>query len=532
MEQKVSAAYSFATVLTAYLLLIAAAPAFSEKASPSLKFTMYEASLGTTDNGTLDPLRTYQMLYFNLQHQIFETLVSLDLNTQKLMPCLAASWEKRSNDAWRFHLRRGVRFHNGEPFTAEAVKFTLELMKDPRNKFGGRFLFESIAAVQAVDDYTVDILLRTPDALLLRKLSSVGFMFPPKYYTRAGEAYFSRYPVGTGPFRFFYYTKSGAGLDEVHLVTNEDYWRADSPHVKELVYIFIPRDRQWAALQQGDIDMLITQYPGSVSQVRASPAFSVFARKALRNSVCLFNVDKPGPLADLRVRKAVQHAVSRSEIIDKVLKGYGTPLSTIAPGGTMSHATGPALYDEDRSKSLALLKEAGYEKGFTLRVVASRSHPTDGVVSVLAEQLGRIGIRAEVTLLSRDEIIKEIVSPKLMGAWQPSRYDLWVVTGWPDIFGTGSHFYFMFLTSRGLFNFGASVNRDSDVDRLYAKAVEASDDAALARRLQALDRYCLDQSLALPLYQTQIIYAMKKNVHFDPGYNDLPLSLQHCIVDQ
>ena len=497
-------------------------------AEKTLRFTMYETALGSVDNGTLNPLRTYNFLYFTLQHQIFETLVSVDFNTQQIRPVLAEKWEITKQKTIRFYLRRGVHFHNGEDFTAASVKFSIDLMKDPRNKFAGRFFLDTVAAVQVIDDYTVEFVLHGPDALLLRKLAAIGFIFPRKYCERVGDEYFSRYPVGTGPFRFFYFTSPAGGGREIHFVANEDYW-GGAAALQELVYCFVPKERQWQALESGTIDMLITQIPRPAA-LPENAALSIFTERPLRNSVCLLNIDKPGPLQDIRVRKAIEHAVSRGDIIARALHGYAKPLYTIAPKGSLAYSPGKPLYIEDTSTALSLLKQAGFTAGCTLSVMASNVEPAVSVVNVLKAQLAGCGIKLEPHFLSRDDIIKEIVTPKLMGQTQPASYDMWVINGWPDIFGATAHFYFLFLHSGGMFNIGVHMNTDSPIDVLYAKALEARDDKELADRLQQLDRAILQDALAIPLYQAELMYGMKKNVHFKPGLNDLPLSFKQCIV--
>lgn len=496
-----------------------------------LSFTMYEAALGTIDDGTLDPLRTLQMPYFNLQHQLFETLVALDQNTQTIVPLLAESWESPADTTLRFHLRRGVRFHNGEPFTARAVKFSLDLMLDPRQRFGGRFLFDVIAGVRIVDDYTVDIRLRYPDGRLLRRLAVIGFMLPPQYFKAAGETYFTRNPMGTGPYRFFYNKMTPRGVRETHLVANEDYW-GTGPAIQEVVYKFIPRQHQWQALKDGEVDLLITQAP-EPEAVSDPPASLVVEKKpSLRTAFCLFNIDKPGPLQDVRVRRALEHAVNRREIIDGALHGYGRPLyATTAAEGSLAHGTWAPPYDESAAKAAALLAEAGYGGGITLSVMASANQPTTAVAEVLQRQLARAGITLSVHLLSRDEVIREVVRPKLMGAPRPSTYDLWLISGWPDLFGTSGHFYFLFLKSQGIFNFGISQNKDYELDALYDRYRLSADDAALGDNARKLDRYLLERALVLPLYQVELLYAMRKGVACNPGLNDMPMRLSDCSVE-
>lgn len=496
----------------------------------TLKYTIYEASIGTTEDGTLDPLRTFQMLYFNLQHQIFETLIGVDFNTQTVVPVLAERWEQKDALTTRFHLRRGVRFHNAEPFTAETVRFTLDLMRDPRNKFGGRFLLESIAAVQIIDDYTVDIILATPDALLLRKLAAIGFMLPPKYYSKVGDVYFTRYPMGTGPFRFFYNARNKDGIKEIHLTANEDYW-GPRPAVRELVYDFIPREAQGQALRNGAVDLVVSQDASFMDEVRSDTNLTIFSQSSLRSTICLLNIDKSGPLQDIRVRRALQHCINRKDMIAVALHGRGKPLYTIAPAGSLAFDNGKPLYDENIAHARTLLSEAGYAQGFSLKAMAADNAPSRAIAQLLRTQLAHAGISLAVDFLSRDSIKKEIVEPKLMGNARPSTYDLWIINGWPDLFGASAHFYFLFLHSHGIFNFGIYLNKQSLFDSQYARILSSGNDKALIRNLRGFDRLAMQEAVVIPLYQVELVYGMNKNVRFRPGLNDLPLRFKDCVFE-
>ena len=496
----------------------------------TLRYTMYESAIGTTEDGTLDPLRTFQMLYVTLQHQIFETLVAIDFNTQRIVPVLAERWEQKDPYAIRFFLRRGVRFHNGEPFNAEAVRFTLDLMRDPRNKFGGRFLFDSISAVQIVDDYTVDVLLSSPDALLLRKLAAIGFIFPPKYYAKVGDVYFTRHPMGTGPFRFFYNATGKNGLREIHLVANEDYW-GTPPQVHELVYDFIPPDAQAQALRDGIVDLVITQDAALKKAFDSNPNFTVVVHPSLRSSVCLLNIDKQGPLQDIRVRRALQHCLDRENVIASATHGTGKPLFTIAPEGSLAFERGRPMYRNDLTRARELLAQAGFHRGLSLRAMAADNPPTIALAHALKKQFADAGIILNVEFLNRESIKREVVEPKLMGNPRPSSYDLWIINGWPDLFGTSAHFYFLFLHSRGIFNFGINLNKTSIFDTYYAKALAAPSEPTLAERLRALDRLIMREAVALPIYQIELTYGMSRHVRFNPGLNDLPLRFKECSFE-
>ncbi len=496
-----------------------------------LRFTGYGAPLGTTKNGTLDPLRTYDLLFFNLQHQIFETLVAVDLNNQEVIPELAESWKKTDDRTIRFYLRHGVRFHNGEPFTAEAVKFSLDLMKDPRNKFAGRYLLDSIASVHIINDHTVDVVMNFRDVVILRKLAAIGFIFPPEYYKRVGNTYFTRYPMGTGPFRFFYIDTDEEKLTSIHLVANEDYWQDLHHSLKKLVFSFIPGEQQWDALIKQKVDLVITQYIESEKQLQSNPALKIISQQTLRHSTCLLNIDKPGPLADIRVRKALQHCINRQAIITQALKGHGTPLYASVPEGTLGRLANTPVYEQDVKKAGELLQQAGYPNGFTLKVMAAQARHTIDVVAVLKEQLKQIGVTLDPYYLTREELVAEIIAPKLQGIFKPSTFDMWLITGWPNVFGTGTHFYSLYLHSHGMFNFGTFLNKESPVDEIYTRTIQSADKSMLGSNLQVLDRYIMKQSLIIPLYQVEVIYGMQKNIHYSPGMNDLPHRFWNCSVE-
>jgi len=496
----------------------------------TLRFAGYGAPLGATEKGTLNPFRTFHHLYYNLQHQIFETLVAVDLNTQTIVPVLAEKWQKISDKTVRFHLRRGVRFHNNEPFNAEAVRFSIEMLKDPRNRFPMRFLLDSIARVECIDDFTVDIITHYPDALLLRTLASIGYILPPDYYRRVGDDYFTRYPVGTGPFRYYYTDKSPEGYKQIHFVANEDYWHPARPSLHELVCCFIPGPLQWKALENGAVDMVITQYTAPGTALQKKGTHKIVVQKTLRQSVCLLNVDKEGPLADIRVRQAIQHAVNRDAIINDALGGYGNPLFSSAPEGALGHNPEPVLYEEDLLRARELLSDAGYPDGCSIDVMANSDKHTIEIVTVLKRLLGRVGINVNTFFFDGKEIVKKIIEPKLNGSFTPSTFDMGVLTGWPSFRGTGARFSLLFLSSHGIFNFGANIKKENPVDAMLIDAAGSTTREQFIEKLHKLDRYILEQSLIVPLYQVEVMYGMKKNVHYAPGLNDLPHGFWRCFM--
>ncbi len=495
-----------------------------------IRFTGSGAPLGTSADGTLNPLKTYQHLYLQLQHQIFETLVAVDFNKKAIVPALATRWEQPDSRTLIFHLRRGVRFHNGEPFNADAVKFSIDLMCDPRNRFAGRFLLDAISQVTAIDEHTVSIALKYPDAVLLRKLAFIGMMFPPGYYRKVGMDYFTGHPVGTGPFRY-YYTDTGAdGYRQIHLVANEGYWNLGYPLAHELVYCLIPFDKQMAALNSGAVDMVITQdvTPGNFNILRQE--IRTIKQRTLRSSICLLNIDKPGPLSDIRVRKALQHGINRQALIARALQGYGEPLCTVAPpeisdNGTEADVPCPA---ENVAEARRLLSLAGYENGCELTLLATDTPNTVRVVREIQKQLERLGVSIQASFWGRKKILDAIVYPKLKGDLSPGRFDMWVVTGWPHFFGSGINFYFMFFHPSGMYNFGTHIGQETRLSRLYNLVTHSGSPEMFHKRFTALEHYCLENALLIPLYQAELLYAMRPGLEYNPGLNDLPHRLWRC----
>jgi peptide/nickel transport system substrate-binding protein len=488
-----------------------------------LHVSIFDQAFGTAHEGTPDPLRSRQMQYFNLQHQVFETLVDIDFATNTVLPKLAEKWEQLDPQTIRLYLRNGVRFHNGERFNAAAVIFTLDLMRNPRSRFAGRFLLDTIESVTMVNDSTVDIKTRSVDGMLLRKLAAIGFMIPPGYYTRVGESYFSRYPMGTGPFRFFYVDDTSADAVAIHFIKNEQYWRSLDFNYDELVCHLINPDKQWDALFSGRLDMVVSLPPGPHKRAARSKKIRVFSELSLRSAALLFNVDKEGPLSQLAVRQAVQHALNRTDIISRALGGYGRPLYSVAPRGALGHCPGPVRYREDIKNARALMQQSGFGTGIVLKMLTSRHEPSRTVADIIKQQLARAGITLEVISLSREEIFQQIIEPRLKGEPVADSYDLWLVSGWPNLFGSGTHFYFVFLHSGGIFNFGAFRGQDSPIDALYTAAVAAGDTDRVCGELQRLDTYLLDQALVAPLYQMEMVYGMRTGIRFEPGMNDMPL---------
>ncbi len=188
------------------------------------------------DPGSWDPIDTFLVNWASVATNLYDGLTYRGPDLQ-LKPGLATSWEQLDDGKRiRFHLRENVTFHNGEPFNAQAVKFTFDrLLGDEGKKGPQRSNYTAIDHVEIIDDYTVDFYLNAPDPVLLTKLAGYGAMIvPPKYIQEHGDAYFNTHPVGTGPFKFKAYSPKVS----IELEPYAGFW-GNAPKLSQLTYRFI-----------------------------------------------------------------------------------------------------------------------------------------------------------------------------------------------------------------------------------------------------------------------------------------------------
>lgn len=304
--------------------LLAALPA-AGSAAPQGRVVIAQG----VDPTTLDPMNHQETPAGNVCRNIFDTLLERDQDL-KIQPALARELPKLiAPTVWEFKLRPGVKFHNGEPVDAEAVKFSLERLVDPKNKMRGSPPFAPLSSVEIVDALTVRIHTKVPwpilDTLMSTNQSSI---VPPKYYRDKDTVAVSRAPVGSGPFRFVRWVKD----DHIELEANEQYWRG-APRIKTLVFRPIPDDAvRVAALQNGEVDVAVNIPPHLGNIIANHPKLFLTTAPSVRTIQLLYYTHQydaqhklvgpyQGPTADKRVRWAMNYAVDVDDIIKNVLDG-------------------------------------------------------------------------------------------------------------------------------------------------------------------------------------------------------------------
>lgn len=307
------------------------------------------------DLSKLDPHMSTSVNDITISFNVFDNLVLRDRDN-KLQPMLATEWKLLNDTTWQFKLRQGVKFHNGDPFTARDVKFSIERTYDPNEKTLVATVFTTIGRIEIVDDYTVNFIMKAPDPLLPARLAFYGGqIIPEKYYKQVGPDQFNLRPVGAGPLRFVEWVKDDRAVFEAF----PDYW-GGKIDVDRVIFRPLPEPAaRVGALLNGSVDIITKLPPDLVDQVQKSGRNRV--ESVLYAGLYVLAVNsKVKPLDNPLVKQALSLAVDRKAIIDELWKGQG-----IIPNGPI--AKGDFAYPEDLppleynpAKAKDRLRQAGY----------------------------------------------------------------------------------------------------------------------------------------------------------------------------
>ena len=387
----------------------------------------------TGDAETMDPMLTATNTTSSIQNHALEPLFDFDPDG-RLRPVLAEGFKFIDNTTWEITLRRGVWFHNGEPFDAEAVKFNIERAKmHPRSL--QKAYVSLVTEVQIVNDHTVRIKTSEPFPDLITNLESVE-LTAPGFSRQAGDEGLSKRAIGTGPFRFVEWVRD----ERIVFERNDNYW-GPKPQAQRVVIRPIPEDAtRVAALLSREVDIIEGVPIPDIGRVTRTRGFKVLSKPGARLIYLAFDTFReiggkepersPGlpegmvnPFRDRRVRQAFWFAVNTKEIVEQVMEGHAQPADQlIAP---FMFGFNPMVrrpnYDPSRAKRL--LAEAGFATGFKviLETPTDRYVNDEEAAQAVAGQLRRVGIEVEVRGWSQ-----AIYFPRIMRQFQNSFH----LSGW------------------------------------------------------------------------------------------------------
>ncbi len=378
-----------------WLMMVAAVAVSLLGSSQTVKTLVVgiEADAMTMDPGNFRHRETETIL-----RNMFDGLVTRTPDG-RIVPELAVSWERVSETEWIFYLRDGVTWHDGTPFTAEDVVFTVErTVKEGR--IGGltsprKSLLDPVTDAVAIDPLTVKLITSVPFAALPSFLPHT--LIVPKHHVEAvGDARFAEQPIGTGPFQFVRWDRGQQVVMERY-----DGYYGGSPDlppvgpalVDRVIFRVLPEtSTRIAALRAGDIHIATRIPVDLIPEIDADPNLAVMSVRGTRSAFLEMNVNTP-PFDDVRVRRAINYAIDVDRIIEFILDGLATPIPTImSPDSPFYAPLTPYGYDPEKAR--ALLAAAGYADGFSV-TIDTQAHFRD-VALVIAEMLRDVGIDAKV----------------------------------------------------------------------------------------------------------------------------------------
>lgn len=456
------------------------------------------------DAEILDTIKT--AWYSDALIYIHDRLVSRDYNFS-YKPGLAESWDVSEDGlTWTFHLRKGVKFHDGTDFTAEDVKWTIDTIKDPDTGSPFRGDLEAIKEVEIVDDYTVKIVLNYPFPNLLFNLSNTAAgIHPANAYEKYGDDYGKKVVIGTGPYKLEDWVRG----DKIVLVKNEEYnwgpeWMSNrGPALIDKIVLRVVPDESSRIMEMevGGIHILRNVPEAHIEKLENNPDITVYKEPATKLGYLAYATDKK-PFTDVRVRRAINHALNREEIIQFVFRGVGEEAYGYLP---------PALKDEyleeseelgyhyDPEKAKQLLAEAGYPNGFEATLSADNSSKSSKLAEIVQSQLKDVGINAKIQLYD---------SASYVAMLKEGKQELFIREySWPnaDILD-----WFLLSSQFPYPNHSRWVDEKTDQMIKYAATRPTWEERAEAYK--EVQRYLIDQAVWAPMYVPKQIIAVRKEV--------------------
>jgi peptide/nickel transport system substrate-binding protein len=508
-------------VILAATLIAGAGPAAAENV---LRFTGISGGAVT-----IDPHAYVSSHNKVATKQVYEALLDIDSNLA-IVPQLALAWTPLDPTTWEFELRPDVIFHDGTPFTAGDVVFSIKRARAETSDL--RDYLDGIAAVDTIDDHTVRITTAAPDPSLWLKLADVAMMSrawaeqhdvtAPADYNRARkENYASHHANGTGPFMVEAFEPRGRYV----LVRNPAWWgRTEYPHnIDRIVHTWKDGDAEnVAALLEGEIDLLLGPLYSAWDQIRRTPGLKLAHRPALATLFLGFdqgsaelrssNIEGKNPFKEKRVRQAISYAIDIDTILGDLMGELLIPAGMlVAPGvnGYVAELDQPPSYDPERAK--ALLATAGYPDGFSVTLDCPSEYGDDEIATCkgMADQLGAVGIEVAVNLLPTNALDAKLYKDRQSDFF----FEFWPMD--PDPERVLREWF-----GQNIWNVSGYVNPRVDelIEKIKTEMVTYARDAYLEEAW----RIVTDDLVYLPIRHGVSVLAMRENLDIPPDPWNVP----------
>ena len=509
-------------------ILLSAILVFGTAGLAQGKDTLVVAQLG--DAVTLDPHANNGIVEASMCSNLFDTLVVLD-KKMNIQPGLAEKWENPDKLTWVFHLRRGVKFHNGAPLTATDVKYSIERILNwkPFGNMGGLASYIApISNVRVVDDYTVRIETKQPYGAMLRSLRTAYIMnksYTEKIEKEKGIEAVALNPMGTGAFKLVEWVRG----DRLTLARNDSWW-GGKVSIPKLVFRQISNDAtRVAALLSGEVDIATELPVRDVKRIQENPSTKVVVLDGMRTVNFKFDTGRdktpgistspPNPLKDRRVRMAIYQAIDEDAIVKVVMNGYARPANQFFSDSHFGYNPTIQRLPYDPEKAKKLLAEAGYPQGFPLRVDSTNNRYVNDeqICMTVAQMLNKVGIKATCNARPKQVAQAEWYNPKI-GA---SMFIFSFVTPTADAGGNFEQNFHTPDAKRGYGTYneyegGKAHYSNRAFDLLVEAASTTNNEEERLEYLQAAALVGMNDIPIVPLHYQNDIYGMSKKVQWNP----------------
>ncbi|MCB1509771.1 MAG: ABC transporter substrate-binding protein [Hyphomicrobiaceae bacterium] len=461
-----------------------------------------------------------------LASHMFEALVMFD-EKQNVIPGLAVSWKAVDDLTWEFKLRKGVKWHDGSPFTADDVIFTMSRAISVPNSPSGFGTYIKGKTVVKIDDHTIHIKTKSPYPLMVTDMTTVPIVSKKNGQNATTADYNSgKAAIGTGPYMFVSYTPG----DTIVLKANPNYWGTKAKWTNVTLKPIKSGPSRVAALLAGDVDVIEGVPSTDIDRLKKSPKLQISS--GISNRVIYLHLDHArddspyvkavgggpikNPLKDLRVRKAISKAINRPAIVARVMEGVAIPAGQLLPEGFfgVSPNLKPEKYDLAGAKKL--LAEAGFAKGFQLTLHGPNDRYINDakICEAIGQMLTRLGLKMKVETMTRSVFFKQASR----GGPNNTPKFSFILVGWGAGTGESSSPLKSLLATydkakgRGASNRGRYSN--PEMDKLLDEALRTVDDAKRAALLAKATEVAINDLGIIPLHYQVNTWAAKKGITY------------------
>lgn len=471
------------------------------------------------DSTSLDPITSTEGETFKVTINIFETLLNYGPQDTTLHPGLAKKWEVSPDGlTYTFHLQQGVKFQDGTDFNADAVVYNFDRwMNGNADKFPYYTMFGGykkdpghvIKEVKALDQNTVQFVLKRPQAPFLKNLAMTPFgIGSPAAIKKYGDK-FREHPVGTGPYKFVEWKQN----DRITLAKNPNYWQKGLPKLNKLIFRVIPENSaRLNALSNGEIDVMDGLNNSDEATVKANSNLQIIKRPSMNVGYLGFNVTHK-PFNNKLVRQALNYAIDKKSIINSFYGGQALPAVNPIPPSIQGYNDSIQAYPYDLAKAKKLLAQAGYPNGFTMDLWAmpvARPYMPEGmkIAEVIQESFSKIGVKANIKTVDWATYLQKATK---------GQFDVYMM-GWTGDNGDADNFLYTLLDKDSIGSNNYSFYSNDKLHGILIKAQQESDQAKRNELYKQAQVIIHDDAPWVPLvHSTPLIAASKDVLNYLPN---------------